>query len=56
MLTIIDEKIIDALQNHIRINTTLKTVEIYNEYGVQLVLRNLDEETYNAFKSKFQAY
>ena len=56
MLTIIDEKILEALHGHIRVNTSTKAVEIYNEYGVQLVLRDLDKETYDAFKSRFQNF
>ena len=51
-----DELIINALRDHIRVNTTLKTVEIYNEYGVQLVLRDLDEDTFEAFKNEYQNY
>ena len=51
-----DLLIINALNGHVRVNVTLKTVEIYNEYGVQLVLRDLDEATYEAFKSRFQNY
>lgn len=48
-----DERIISMLDKHIRVNTTNKTVEIYNEYGVALVLRDLPEENYNAFKARF---
>ena len=51
-----DERIVNELSNHIRVNTTLKTVEIYNEYGVQMVLRNLEDNVYEAFKSKFQNF
>ena len=51
-----DEFIINALDSHIRVNTTLKTVEIYNDYGVQMVLRDLKDDVYEAFKTKFQNY
>ena len=51
-----DEFIINELNSHVRVNTTLKTVEIYNEFGVQLVLRDLKDDVYEAFKSKFQNY
>ena len=51
-----DEMILNELSDHIRVNTTTKSVEIYNEYGVQLVLRDLKEEVYEAFKSKFYNY
>ena len=42
-----------AMKNHIRVNTSNKTVEIYDEYGVKLVLRDLSEDEYNAFKEMF---
>lgn len=51
-----EELIINALDGHIRVNTTLKTVEIFNEFGVQLVLRNLDELTFKAFAERFMKY
>ena len=56
LLWITDERIINALDSHIRINVSNKTVEIYDEYGVKLVLRNLEDEVYEAFKSKFQNF
>ena len=49
-------RICEALNGHVRVNTTLKTVEIYNEFGVQLVLRDLDESTYASFKNTYQNY
>ena len=52
-----DELLIcDSLKGHVRVNTTLKTVEIYDEFGVKLVLRNLDSGTYEAYKSRYQNY
>lgn len=48
--------IANALKGNVRVNVTLKTVEFYNEYGVALVLRNLDEKTYEAFKNNYQNY
>lgn len=48
--------IVAALQGNVRVNDANKTVEIYNEYGVCMVLRDLDEVTYEAFKSKFRAF
>lgn len=48
--------IILALKNHVRVNVNVKAVEFYNEYGVQMVLRDLDEATYNAFKERFQNF
>lgn len=45
-----------AFKGHIRVNVTMKSVEIFNDYGVQMVLRNLDEETYNAFKEEFENF
>ena len=48
--------IVKALGDHVRVNETLKTVEIYDEYGVKLVLRNLDDATYTAFAEYFVHY
>ena len=45
-----------ALEGHIRVNTTLKTVEIYDDYGVKVVLKDLDEMTYESFKDRYQNY
>ena len=45
--------LVEAFKDHIRVNVTMKSVEIYNEHGVQMVLRNLDEETYETFKRLF---
>jgi len=57
MLALIqDERIINELSDHIRVNTANKTVEIYDNYGVKLVLRNLDNESFEAFKSKFHNF
>ena len=51
------EKLIcNALNGHIRVNTTLKTIEVYDDFGVKLVLKNLDTKTYNAFKKKYPNY
>ena len=50
------ELITKALEGHVRVNVTMKSVEIYNEYGVQMVLRNLDPETFEAFKEKYQNF
>ena len=51
-----NELIVDALDKQVRVNTSLKKVEFYTEYGVKLVLKDLDEPTYEAFKSKYQNY
>ena len=45
--------LVEALKDHVRVNVTTKSVEIYDEYGVKLVLRDLDEETYETFKKLF---
>jgi len=50
------ELIIKALEGYIRVNTTLNTVEVFDEYGVKMVLRNLDNETLEAFKKHYQTY
>lgn len=44
------EKILKAFKGHIRVNSASNTVELYTEYGVKMVLRNLDTETINEFK------
>lgn len=51
-----NELIIEALKKHIRVNVSTKAVELYNDYGVKMVLRDLDEETYDAFKETFQNF
>ena len=56
LLLIKDERIINALSDNIRVNTSNKTVEIYDEYGVKLVLRNLEDGVYESFKSRFQNF
>ena len=52
----IEMLITDALKNNIRVNTTNKTVEIYDEFGVKLVLRNLSEAEYEAFEATYPNY
>ena len=47
---------IASLKNHIRVNTTLKTVEIYDDYGVKTVLRDLTEEQYQDYLKNFRSY
>ena len=51
-----DERILNSLSDHIRVNVSTKAVEIYNEHGVKLVLRDLDEDNFNAFKRRFQNF
>lgn len=51
-----DETILNQLSDHIRVNTSTKAVEIYDEFGVRMVLRNLPENAYEAFKAKFQNF
>ena len=48
--------IVEALKNNIRFNTSNNTVEIYDDYGVKLVLRNLDSVELETFKSIFRNY
>lgn len=48
--------IIKALKNHVRVNLSNKTVEVYDDYGVKMRLQNLDEETFKAFKDEFQNF
>ena len=46
--------VVNVLQDHVRVNETLKTVEIYNDFGVQLVLRNLSDDEFFAFSELFK--
>ena len=46
----------DTLRDHVRVNTTLKTVEIYDDYGVKVVLRDLTEEQYQDYLNNFRSY
>ena len=52
----LEQTLKDTLENHIRVNTTLKTVEIYDDYGVKTVLRNLTEEQYQDYLKNFKSY
>ncbi len=45
-----------ALEGCVRVNTSTRSVEIFSEHGVKHVLRNLDDDTYNAFASKYQNF
>jgi hypothetical protein len=47
--------IVRALIGHVRVNESNKTVEIYNEYGTKMVLRDLNDETFNAFVDQYGA-
>ena len=48
-----EKLIIEALKGNVRVNIDTKAVEIYNDYGTKIVLRDLDEETFEAFKNNF---
>ena len=45
--------IVEALHNNVRVNVTTRTVEIFDNYGVKVVLRDLDDMTFEAFKNNF---
>ena len=51
-----DERILNELDSHIRVNVSTKTVEIYDEFGVKVVLRDLSDDVFNAFKNKFKNF
>ena len=53
MEEIMNYLIVKALKGHTRVNLTTKAVEIYDDYGVKTVLRDLDEATFKAFKNNF---
>lgn len=42
-----------ALKGNIRVNKDTHSVEIYDDYGVKTVLRNLDDDTFNAFDNLY---
>lgn len=46
----------DTLQARVRVNTSNKTVEFYDEYGVKMVLRDLTEEQYQDYQKNFKNY
>lgn len=50
------ELVINALKGHIRVNKTLKTVEIYDDFGVKTVLRDLSDSTIEAFEHYYPTY
>ena len=45
-----------ALKGFVRVNKDNHSVEIFNEYGVHIVLRDLDEDTFKAFEDTYYAY
>ena len=48
--------IIAALKGHIRVNRATKSVEIFNEYGTKMVLRDLTDLQLEAFASEYQEF
>lgn len=46
------DKILNAFKGHIRVNGANGTVEIYNDYGVKMVLK-VDTDTLNEFKKVY---
>lgn len=48
--------IVNSLKGNVRVNTANNTVEIFNEYGTKMVLRDLDSATLEAFKNEFQNF
>ena len=49
------EKIIEAFKDHIRVNYSNKTIEVYNEYGVKMRLE-VDAETFAEFKKHYPTF
>jgi len=49
------DKILEAFKDHIRINESNKTVEVYTEYGVAMRLV-VDEETLAEFKKHYPVF
>ena len=48
--------ICNAIAKHVRVNVDTKSVEFYDAYGVKLVLTDLDNATFDAFKAKYQNF
>ena len=48
--------IIGALKGHVRVNKATKSVEIFNEYGTKMVLRNLTDLQLEAFASEYPEF
>lgn len=46
----------NTLGKHVRVNTSNKTVELYDDYGVKIVLRNLTDEEYQDYLDNFKKY
>lgn len=49
------EKILEAFKDHIRVNESNKTVEIYTEYGVKMRLE-VDAETLAEFRKHYPSF
>lgn len=49
-------KVIEAFKPFVRVNADTNTVEVVNDYGTAMVLRNLDAETLEAFKQLFRVW
>lgn len=51
-----DAEIVRVLQDNVRVNPVTRSVEFYDDYGVKLVLRNLDKRDLDIFSRKFRTY
>lgn len=49
------EKILEAFKDHVRVNDSNGTVEVYNEYGVKMRLE-VDKETLAEFKKHYPSF
>ena len=48
--------IVGALRGHVRVNRATKSVEIYDDYGTKMVLRNLTDLQLEAFASEYPEF
>ena len=48
--------IVEALKGNVRVNRTMKSVEVFDEYGTKMVLRDLTEEQLDAFASEYPEF
>ena len=49
-------EVVEALRNNVRVNNSNNTVEIYDDYGVKMVLRDLTPEQLDAFRKNFRSF
>jgi hypothetical protein len=51
-----EQKVIETLDKHVRVNLDTHTVEFFDEYGVKMVLRDLTDAQYAAYLALFKHF